>query len=192
MARLFRNIRMQNLIDNKFKRYFLYAFGEILLLVMGILLALQINNWNQENKIKKRSTETLLALKSSFLIDLADLEESKFYYNRSKKSMSVILESIDKDLPYNDSLKVHFFHTTFVFGTNELNPSVYESLKSNGINTLLNKEIRDQLIYVFEISNSYLGKWEGYYINIILDAEKNILNLLLVHTILKNLLQDRR
>jgi len=55
MIRLFRKIRQQRLSENGFSMYLLYASGEILLVVMGILLALQIDNWSDLKQI--RNTE---------------------------------------------------------------------------------------------------------------------------------------
>ncbi len=56
-------------------RYFKYAFGEILLVVVGILIALQINNWNQAIKDKKALNEYLIKIKSHTTEDIAQLEE---------------------------------------------------------------------------------------------------------------------
>ncbi len=50
MIKFFRRIRQQLLTENKFSNYLVYAIGEIFLVVIGILIALGINNWNQENK----------------------------------------------------------------------------------------------------------------------------------------------
>lgn len=50
MIKFFRRIRQQLLSENKLSRYLLYAFGEIVLVVIGILIALQINNWNENRK----------------------------------------------------------------------------------------------------------------------------------------------
>ena len=50
MLRFFRHIRQRLLTDNKFSKYLLYAIGEILLVVLGILIALQVNNWNESKK----------------------------------------------------------------------------------------------------------------------------------------------
>ena len=50
MLKFFRKIRQRLLTENKLSRYFLYAIGEIFLVVIGILIALSINNWNEERK----------------------------------------------------------------------------------------------------------------------------------------------
>ncbi|WP_162919882.1 DUF6090 family protein [Hanstruepera ponticola] len=50
MIKFFRKIRERLLTENKFDKYLLYAIGEIILVVFGFLIALQINNWNEERK----------------------------------------------------------------------------------------------------------------------------------------------
>ena len=49
MIKFFRKIRKHLLAENKFSKYLIYAIGEIILVVIGILIALQINNWNNDN-----------------------------------------------------------------------------------------------------------------------------------------------
>lgn len=48
MIKFFRRIRQRLLTENKFSKYLFYAVGEIVLVVIGILVALQLNNWNEE------------------------------------------------------------------------------------------------------------------------------------------------
>jgi len=62
MIKFFRKIRQNLLIENKTGKYFKYAIGEILLVVIGILIALQINNWNEQSKAKKSAEIQLLSL----------------------------------------------------------------------------------------------------------------------------------
>jgi hypothetical protein len=61
MLHFFRQIRQRLLTDNKFSKYLLYAVGEILLVVIGILVALQIDNWNEERKLNFRLSLPILA-----------------------------------------------------------------------------------------------------------------------------------
>jgi len=59
MIKLFRNIRQKLLLEGKTTNYLKYAIGEIVLVVIGILIALQINNWNEERKVKLSEKATL-------------------------------------------------------------------------------------------------------------------------------------
>lgn len=61
MIKFFRIIRQQMLTENKFSKYLLYALGEIILVVIGILIALQINN---RNEIQKNNQQELLILEN--------------------------------------------------------------------------------------------------------------------------------
>ena len=57
MIKFFRKIRQNLLTENKFSKYIIYAIGEIILVVIGILIALQINNWNENNKLESKRTQ---------------------------------------------------------------------------------------------------------------------------------------
>ena len=59
MIKFFRKIRQRLLTENKFSKYLLYAIGEILLVVVGILIALQINNSNESRKIRNQEVHYL-------------------------------------------------------------------------------------------------------------------------------------
>jgi len=74
MIRLFRKIRHRLLSENSYSMYLLYASGEILLVVIGILLALQIDNWNDLKQIRNTEQQYLSALKEEFLFNHAELE----------------------------------------------------------------------------------------------------------------------
>ena len=52
MIKFFRKIRQNFLVENNVSKYMLYAIGEIVLVIIGILFALQINNWNNENNLQ--------------------------------------------------------------------------------------------------------------------------------------------
>ena len=63
MIKFFRRIRQKLLSENRFNKYLLYAIGEILLVMVGILLALQVNNWNlkrKNNQLKQTYLERIV------------------------------------------------------------------------------------------------------------------------------------
>ncbi|MFH4968997.1 DUF6090 family protein [Gaetbulibacter sp. M240] len=72
MINFFRNIRQKLLGSNQFNKYLLYAIGEIILVVIGILIALQINNWNESRKERIKETYYLKSVNTS--IDLSQRE----------------------------------------------------------------------------------------------------------------------
>ncbi len=74
MIKFFRKIRQRLLTENKFSKYLLYAIGEIVLVVIGILIALSINNWNEANKQKILEVKFLKRLKT-------DLVHDSIYFN---------------------------------------------------------------------------------------------------------------
>ncbi|MCO5726077.1 DUF6090 family protein [Robiginitalea marina] len=78
MLRFFRTIRQRLLSNNKFSSYLLYAIGEILLVVIGILIALQVNNWNEGRLERKEEVEVLKSVKK----DLANTIKEFQYLNQ--------------------------------------------------------------------------------------------------------------
>ena len=85
MIKFFRKIRQNLLSENKFSKYFLYAIGEIVLVVIGILIALQINNWNENKKASNSEKSILIGLKSEFqnnLVNKYGLENIPKEYSR--------------------------------------------------------------------------------------------------------------
>ncbi|MDX1592301.1 MAG: DUF6090 family protein [Balneolaceae bacterium] len=70
--KFFRHLRKAFMEENKIRKYTLYAIGEILLVVIGILIALQVNNWNEERKAHQISDKTLMSLET-------ELQEAKTY-----------------------------------------------------------------------------------------------------------------
>ena len=75
MIKFFRSIRHNLLAEGKTEKYLKYAIGEIVLVVIGILIALQINNWNEQRKIREAEREILQNLKSELLINKENLEK---------------------------------------------------------------------------------------------------------------------
>ena len=77
MLRFFRQIRQRLVTDNRFGKYLLYAIGEIVLVVIGILLALQINTWNEERKFRAQQYSLLRDLSADLQANLRD--ELRFF-----------------------------------------------------------------------------------------------------------------
>ena len=75
MLSIFRKVRQTLLTRNKFTAYLLYAVGEIILVVIGILLALQINSWNRERENRKQEQQILSQLSKEYRSNLKQIED---------------------------------------------------------------------------------------------------------------------
>ena len=73
MLKFFRKIRQQLLVKNNISKYLLYAIGEIVLVVIGILIALQINNWNEDRKDRAKERFYLRSIRSSIQLSQKEL-----------------------------------------------------------------------------------------------------------------------
>ena len=74
MFRFFRRLRGRLLSENKYAKYFLYAMGEIVLIVIGILIALQVNNYNQKRILNSEEKSLIMALQIEFMNNLSELD----------------------------------------------------------------------------------------------------------------------
>ncbi len=75
MIKFFRKIRQKLLTENKFSKYLLYAIGEIVLVVIGILIALSINNWSQEQQQKKVLNNIYVTIKADLQQDIVNIDK---------------------------------------------------------------------------------------------------------------------
>ena len=78
MIPFFRKIRKKMADENKPMKYTRYAIGEIVLVVIGILIALQINTWNEERKTRIIETKTLKEIRANLEMDLVEISQKDF------------------------------------------------------------------------------------------------------------------
>ncbi len=75
MIKFYRQFRQRMINDNRVSKYLLYALGEIVLVMVGILLALQVSTWNQDRQARKKEQVLLQELHEEFKANKAQLEE---------------------------------------------------------------------------------------------------------------------
>ncbi|QIE58060.1 hypothetical protein G5B37_00295 [Rasiella rasia] len=95
MIKFFRKIRYDLLGKNKTGKYIKYAIGEIVLVVIGILIALQINNWNEQRKDRTKETILLNQLREDYQANLIQLEEKMTTREKIVISAVSLLEAFD-------------------------------------------------------------------------------------------------
>jgi hypothetical protein len=97
MLKFFRKIRQKFLQQNKVGGYLLYSLGEIFLVVIGILIALSINNWNETRKKIESERELIISLKKELILNSALLDSSLNHDKKYGTEAIHLLEKIDKD-----------------------------------------------------------------------------------------------
>ncbi|OIP46725.1 MAG: hypothetical protein COZ16_00915 [Flavobacteriaceae bacterium CG_4_10_14_3_um_filter_31_253] len=150
MIKFFRKIRQKLIEQQKVRSYFLYAIGEIILVVIGILIALQINNWNEIRKLNKTEKEFLSNIYNDLVIDSTQFT----YYLETFKSVE----------------KLHF--QLYQIGiNNEVLDSINEPAlirRSLYFKQLIDKDFKEN---AFSISNTKVRKELITYTKLVADME---------------------
>ena len=103
MLKLFRSIRRKLLDTSNFRKYLVYAIGEIALVMIGILLALQVNNWNQERLNRQNELNALVDLREEFLVNKQRFEEKQERRLETLSRVDKFLDLISRDsVSYSD------------------------------------------------------------------------------------------
>ncbi len=134
-------------MENKTGKYFKYAIGEIVLVVIGILIALQINNWNENRKVQALEKDYLIGLKKEFEYNLEELE---YYININERSMNAISEIFKLSGPNAniDTINYDKYHKLIITAIGyslqyDISSGVLEDLISSGnLNTLSNESLK--------------------------------------------------
>ncbi|TPV32809.1 hypothetical protein FJ651_10870 [Paucihalobacter ruber] len=103
MIKFFRKIRYNLMVHNKSSKYLKYAIGEIILVVIGILIALQINNWNEEKKNSASERQYYCRILEDFELEkqlIAELNEKSNYRINTSKEILLDLDAGTKDKHY--------------------------------------------------------------------------------------------
>jgi hypothetical protein len=161
MIKFFRKIRRQLLSQNRFTKYLLYAIGEIVLVVIGILIALSVNNWKEKKTLKKEEIKLLVGLDEALKIDIKDLSVNDSITKKTLKSHVIIKKQLTSNRPYHDSLAVHFGRCFDV--TNFIsNPS---NLKTSGIDKISNETLKSKILKYYDFDIPHLMNIEKEGVN---------------------------
>jgi hypothetical protein len=148
MIKFFRKIRHRLLNEGKTTRYFKYAFGEIILVVMGILIALQVNNWNIKQNNRKYEQGILIELKKEFENNLAQLEEKRFIRQNLIMSSTQWLFNVMNGEYLNielDTINHHLSRTLIVPSYDPMISITTELINSGNLRLIENTELRTRL-----------------------------------------------
>ena len=153
MIKFFRKIRQNLLNEGKTSKYFKYAIGEVVLVVIGILIALQINNLNEQVKINNQEKKLLNELINNMDANIGTLKLMNRKQTDANSAIDTILNHFQNSTG-SDSLK-QLFPLTIYTETLNLSYSTFETIKTIGFDIIKNDQIRLSIIKLYEVKYSH-------------------------------------
>lgn len=153
MIKIFRQIRRQFIGEGKTGKYFKYAIGEIVLVVIGILIALQINNWNENRILFKKEQHYLNEIKANLEVDITRIDEI-LNFNQIKDSL--LDDTINPLMDFEEDGKItqaiaKNFDSNGVYDVFEQNNAAYTNmLQAENIGLIQNDSLRQKLTYYYQ------------------------------------------
>jgi hypothetical protein len=147
MIKFFRKIRQNLLSEGKTGKYIKYAIGEIILVVIGILIAIQLNDWRNDSINTKQKQQVLLTLKTDFEVSLTRLDTVYYHQEQSlwkfRKSRDLI-DSINY-VTDNTVLKENLAHGGYGWSYNPINGALRSAISSGDIHLIENERLIELL-----------------------------------------------
>jgi hypothetical protein len=169
MIKFFRKIRYDLLEKNKTKKYLKYAVGEIVLVVIGILVALSINNWNEDRKSD-------IELNNYLGLIGDELQQDKLFYikliSENKRRLDYLI-SLSSGSFENLNLELALENIAYNFATRNFG-SAYYALKENGkLISINNKELRNQMVHYYEDLSVDYNQYASWHRNFVVTNIEN-------------------
>jgi hypothetical protein len=157
MIKFFRKIRQNLLMENKTGKYLKYAIGEIILVVIGILIALSINNWNENRLNSKKEAVILENIHKEFMANKKQLDTVVFYHTRTIKNCEKLISRFPINIQNEDldSLAIFLAGTFTGYTFNPLQASVTSLTNTSTFDLIKNRKLRDLLISWNDLVKDY-------------------------------------
>lgn len=148
MIKFFRNIRQSLLSENKFNKYLIYAIGEIILVVIGILIALQINNWKEQRNNSELENEMRANFNSEFSNNLIKIKKSIRQYEETEEAIRYLMSKMkadEKELQ-KENIDSLLAAAVDVFEYHPTQNTLTEILSTGNLNLITNDSLRYELL----------------------------------------------
>ncbi|WP_415376685.1 DUF6090 family protein [Patiriisocius sp. Uisw_017] len=159
MIKFFRKIRQKTLTENKFGKYLTYAIGEIILVVIGILIALSINNWNENKKSENQLNNIYNEVETNLKSDLLNIDYVIKQYEQLELRLEKMIKGEYSIIPL-DSINANNY-SDFIPSQRDINNFISFEIQDKGIgliktyndfNTSGNKDRTNEIIQFYKIA----------------------------------------
>ena len=161
MIKFFNKISKKLLYENKFSKYLIYAIGEIALVVIGILIALQINNWNDGRKNEIKEYKLLTEMRINLKTDSIDMAGNIARNTSVLNSAEAIQHQLENNIAWNDSMETHYNHLNSYISKIAIVKSSYENLKSIGFDLIKNDSLRGKIHELYAQQYPFVERMES-------------------------------
>ena len=162
MIRFFSTLRQRLLAENRLSKYLLYAIGEVFLVVIGILLALQVNEWRDRRVQDKKEQQALELLIRDLKDDYKNLQVLDHYLDKQEKGMIRLLEFIE-EASDSDSIVYYAREAIGIWNYRPTYPT-YEGLRQSGsLDLIRDPDIRNHIIWYHDEIIPYLDDLRAFY-----------------------------
>ena len=164
MIKFFRKIRQKLLSENKFSKYLIYAIGEIILVVIGILIALSINNWNETKKQEQRAIIYANKIINDIETDLKNVDSLVVIGQRNIKEIENYFNYFENQDPVNISALIdscsHVIKDVMRKYRYTPNNHTFKDMQASGNSTLLSEDQKQALVTLSNTQDFYLIVFE--------------------------------
>lgn len=159
MVTLLRKLRRNLVSQNRFSKYILYAIGEIILVVIGILIALQINDWNDQNKKAELEIKILKEIDTNLSFDLEEIREDIAIMDSINMASQEIITYLKNN---SEPSKAFNYNVIKMKVAPHFNPnkSGYGLLSSKGFEIIKNDSLRIAISDLYESYYPYYDQYE--------------------------------
>ncbi len=168
MIPFFRKIRKKMADDNKPLKYMRYAIGEIVLVVIGILIALSINNWNEGQKTRLIEIKTLKEIRENLFVDLKEIQSDIAVMDSISFSGKSVIEYFSKNNTPSEIFKYHI-HVSKQNPHFDPNQGGYSLLVSKGLDIVTNDSLRGAISRLYELDYPYYAKYENERVSMLIN-----------------------
>jgi hypothetical protein len=169
--KLFRKIRQNLLVENQVSKYLLYAIGEIVLVVIGILIALQIDNWNEKSNATEETLTYLITLNAEVESNIKFLT---YYIEAAHADIVASAETLKKlhaeeSIHYSDSMLITVMDTAPIYKPTLSQSAFTDLINSGNLEHVKDQKLKKEILYiegniesVYENFHNAKDVWDNY------------------------------
>lgn len=157
MIKFFKIIRQKLLSENKFSKYLIYAIGEIILVVIGILIAINLNNSNEQGALKTKVNAQFKNLKHSIYQDSISFQRLIKYNSKQLQNSKRLIQLMsDLNIQENCLEFINKFNNCIEIRTNIVDRSFFDEMVSTGAFSQIEKqELKSQIATYYQLSEHF-------------------------------------